>query len=146
MTAYRFLIPEDICKYDLESQAKAEDGSRSWAFDDPARVALDLIQEDLHGEISQPIPIEGKNHQPDRNRGLRTETRCEIGREYSITVSHPDWLSFYARDPKRVAWVAIYATVSNIKKSSQEATTEVTANRVFDFHHPFLTSPLCPMC
>ena len=51
VSAYRFLIPEDICKYDLDSQAKAEDGSRSWAFDNPARVALDLIQGDSQGKV-----------------------------------------------------------------------------------------------
>lgn len=108
--AYRSLLPEDICKYVLDSQSKAEDGSRSRAFDDPKRVAFELINEDLHGKLTDPSALkETQSRLGFKEYELKI---AETGSEYLISVSHPDWLSFYARDSKKVAWVAIYATVS----------------------------------
>lgn len=114
-TAYHFLTPEDISKFDLESQSKAESGSRSWAFNDPKRVALNLIQEDSHGKPVDPSRLKAVHR---RMASIGYELKLpDAGKEYSVTVSRPYWLSFYARDPKRVAWVVTYATVTTTKKS-----------------------------
>jgi hypothetical protein len=113
-TTYHLLTPEDISEFVLESQKKAEDGSRSWAFDDPKRVALDIIEKDMHGKVADPSQV-----RETAKRIGSVEYKLKLagkGEEYLITVSRPYWLSFYARDPKRVAWVVIYATVSTNKK------------------------------
>jgi hypothetical protein len=115
---YHFLTPEDVSKFDLESQTKAEDGSRSWAFDDPKRVALDLIQQDRHGK-----PVDPSRLSEIHKRIGIVEYEMKLvgnGEVYSVTVSRPYWLSFYARDPKRVAWVVTYATVSTSKESTSK--------------------------
>lgn len=114
-TTYHSLTPEDISRYDLESQAKAEDGSRTWAFDNPERVAFDLIQEDSHGKPIDPSRLKVVHK---RTASIEYEMKLpSVGKEYSVQVSRPYWLSFYAHDPKRVAWVVIYATVTATKKT-----------------------------
>ena len=116
--AYRFLTPADISKFMLESQKEAEDGSRPWAFDDPRRVALNLIQQDLPGKTVDPSRLrEISKHKGAIEYKLKF---AEAGKEYEVAVSRPYWLSFYARDPKRVAWVVIYGAVTASKKGSSK--------------------------
>lgn len=106
-TAYRFLTPDDVSKYILESQRKAESGLRPWAFHDPLWVATDLVQTDLHGKTVDPSSLK-ETHRAHRT--IEYELRLpEDRKKYTITVSRPYWLSFYARDPNRVAWVVMYA-------------------------------------
>jgi hypothetical protein len=131
-TTYHFLTPEDISKFDLESQSKAEDGSRSWAFDDPRRVALDLIQQDGRGKLVDPSRLRTVHR---RTASMEYEMKLPgAGKEYSVTVSRPYWLSFYARDPKRVAWVVTYATVTTTRKNTSKPRPEL----------PALKSPISP--
>lgn len=111
---YRFLTPDDIGRYDLESQIQAEGGSRSWAFDDPKRVALELIQQDIQGKVVTPSRLRVTSQ---HTSFIQFEMKLpELGEDYSVAVSRPYWLSFYARDPNRVAWVVISGTVSFSRK------------------------------
>jgi hypothetical protein len=117
---YYFLVPEDVGKFILDSQKSAEDGSRSWAFEDPKRVALDLIESDLHGE-----PIDPSALRPTA-KAVAGSIEYELNlssmrKKYSITVSRPYWLSFYAHDPNRVAWVVVDATCEKLgsRKTSE---------------------------
>ncbi|MGN6184610.1 MAG: hypothetical protein ACTHQM_13255 [Thermoanaerobaculia bacterium] len=79
----------------MEQQQEAESGARAWAFDDPLRVATEHLQR---------ISDAAKNVQ------LRVVRKSESRITYSdarffVVVSRPYWLSFYANDAKRVAWV-----------------------------------------
>jgi hypothetical protein len=87
----------------IQSQKRADEGERDWSFDDPRRVAA--------GELARITKLEEKSL-----TGMK-ETRREPGRivyqwhpkarhsNYMIVVSRPYLLSFYAKDPKKVAWV-----------------------------------------
>ena len=84
-------------------QKSADEGERDWSFDDPRRVAIEelarttkLDEKSLAGmkEIRQApgrIVYQWRPKSPHSN--------------YMIVVSRPYLLSFYAEDPKRVAWV-----------------------------------------
>jgi len=116
--AFRFLTPEDISKYDIESQMKAEKESWSWTFDDPRRGALDLIQEDLHGKAVDPSRLREVHK---RIGAVEYELKlAETGKKYTVNISRPYWLSFYAHDPNRVAWVVIYGAVENLRQAKPE--------------------------
>jgi hypothetical protein len=91
----------------IEAQRHAELGQRAWSFDDPQRVAIDSLAQALKLEV-------------DSIRGIK-QTRAQQGRfvyewkpdgkklSYMMVVSRPYWLSFFASDPKKVAWIAVSA-------------------------------------
>jgi hypothetical protein len=103
----RDLVSLDPYKDTMNAQEQAELGDRSWAFEDPQRVAA----QSLAGILKMP---------QDSFRGLR-KTRTAEGRvlyewkpdgkraRYMIVVSRPYWLSFYSRDPEKVVWVVVAA-------------------------------------
>lgn len=74
----------------LNEQRAADDGSRAWAFDDPLRVA------------SERVPGV-KLRRTHRRRGRQTFE----GAGRVVIVSRPYWLSFFAANRKRVAWVVL---------------------------------------
>jgi hypothetical protein len=94
---------EDMYKDMIESQRKAEASEREWAFSDARRVAsdalarlLDIDEKTITG-MKETRKGEGVVHYRWSYKGL--------GTRYLVVVSRPYWLSFYANDPKRVAWV-----------------------------------------
>jgi len=101
----RDLVSLEPFKEILNAQLQAELGDRSWAFDDSQRVAteglariLKIPQESVKG-IRKTRTAEGRilyEWKPDGKRA-----------HYMIVLSRPYWLSFYSRDPKKVAWVVI---------------------------------------
>ncbi len=108
---FRWLIPVEPKNDLLKAQRDAELGQLNWAFDDPKRVAIDALSR-LTNVREQSIS------------GIK-ETQKTLGRyvyywkpagnkeSYMIVVSRPYVLSFYARDPKRVAWVVTGAFASS---------------------------------
>jgi len=108
------LIPADTSRFILESQRQTDEGSRAWAFDDPKRVALDLIEQDLRNLSFDPAMLK----ETDKHEGLfEFEAKMPaIGTKYTVTVARPAWLAFYARNPDRVAWVAIGAMAERLDK------------------------------
>jgi hypothetical protein len=103
----RDLVSLDPYRDIMNAQEQAELGDRSWAFEDPQRVAA----QSLAGILKMP---------QDSLTGLR-KTRTADGRvlyewkpdgkraRYMIVVSRPYWLSFYSRDPQKVAWLVVAA-------------------------------------
>ena len=65
------------------------------------------IDEKSITEIKQTRKAQGRVVYEWRARGKRTN--------YMILVSRPYWLSFYAKDAKRIAWVAIAAYESSCR-------------------------------
>ena len=74
----------------LEQQRAADAGTRAWAFTDPLRVA---------SERAPGVRLR-RTH---RRRGRQTFEGAGV----TVIVSRPYWLSFFAANRTRVAWVAI---------------------------------------
>jgi len=91
----------------LDAQRDADGGQRSWAFDDPKRVALEAL---AHLQQIDEKSIVGLK-ETRREQGRFTYIWHPEGKtmSYMVLVRRPYWLSFYARDPKRVAWVVVDA-------------------------------------
>jgi hypothetical protein len=116
---YKFLTRDGTFDDVLDAQRQAEGGTRAWAFEDPRRVAAE--------GLAQFAKLDEKTLE------RLTETRRAQGRVvfrlfraanepgYMVVVNRPYVLSFYAKDPKRVAWV-----VSAAYETSCGGDTEVT--------------------
>lgn len=92
-TARCFSQPFSLSHPDaIELQRQADAGPRAWSFTDPRRVAREQLQK------------------PDRRLHVVRKRRGSIsyraGNEY-VVVSRPYWLSFFAKDRRRVAWVPV---------------------------------------
>lgn len=87
----------------IKFQERADEGERDWSFDDPRRVAI--------GELSRITKLDEKSL-----AGMK-EARRAPGRivyhwrsraarsSFMIVVSRPYMLTYFAKDPKRIAWV-----------------------------------------
>ncbi|HLG12908.1 MAG TPA: hypothetical protein VJH03_00070 [Blastocatellia bacterium] len=95
----------------IEAQRRAEHGQREWSFSDPQRVASDALARLLNtGEAA----ITGmKQTRKAQGRMVYEWPAKAKSANYVIVVSRPYWLSFYAEDPKRIAWVVIAAYESS---------------------------------
>ena len=91
-------LPDDGTQQTIAEQKLADDGARSWAFNEPERVAVDSLKPFfkhrspvLHAVKKTPV---------------RQVFRWRSGKEsIVITVIRPYWLSFYAKSSS-VAWVS----------------------------------------
>jgi hypothetical protein len=96
----------------LEAQRRAESGQPAFAFEDPDRVGA--------GELAALLKIEtGEISHFKRTHESQGRVVYEWNRHgdtpymYMVVVSKPFWMSFYAKDPKKVAWVMIAAYESS---------------------------------
>jgi len=91
----------------MEFQKKADNGRRDWAFNDPRRIALEALS--ALANIDSTALGAMKQMQRFQGRVVYKWEAAGRAKSYTVVVSRPYWLSFYARDPKRVAWVAVAA-------------------------------------
>ena len=84
----------------IEAQHNAEERP-SCAFDDPERVAEQAVEESA-GFPGSPLT----EIRRDQSRVVYT-TAVAAGATYMVVVSRPYLVTFYARDPTRIAWIAI---------------------------------------
>lgn len=106
--SYEFLSPYDS-KEQITLQQKADDGEREWSFTDHRRVAVNALSHLLKSDEKSFAQIK-------MTKNLTTEIVYKwrqklTGDVYIVTVSRPYWLSFYAKDKNKVAWIS-----SNIYK------------------------------
>lgn len=94
----------------VEDQKQADQGPHAWAFKDPYRVASDAIKEFAKIEEPGELKLQATQQNPGRIDYEWRQTRKS--RRYMVVVSRPYFLSFYARDPKKVAWVVVTAYTS----------------------------------
>jgi hypothetical protein len=106
----RMLLPEEQDAASMQAQHDAESGTRDWAFADPARVAADALSHTAHISHDASAGIKLTHDSPARKT---YEWRAGTSKSYMVVVSRPYWLSFYAHDPSRVAWVAVIAYESS---------------------------------
>jgi hypothetical protein len=97
-------VPSVRATFDIQHNAEAGIGAS--AFDDPRRVALDFLARNLHIDESAIQGMVEKKSQGRRVYEWRPTGKPET---YMVVVSRPYWLSFYAEDENRVAWIVIAA-------------------------------------
>ena len=111
---YRYLLPIDPAHDLIGVQQSADLGEHSWAFDDPQRVAIDTLSRVLSIDEKS---ISGLKQKSEAQGRIVYEWRPEDKQTtYMIVISRPYWLSFFARDPMRVAWAAVAAYESDCRK------------------------------
>jgi len=99
------IVLEGNARAQIAAQGQAEAGPRAWSFDDPARVASDALVGFLNLAPETAITLTQTRKSTARmsfewKPGGKKET-------YTVVVNRPYWLSFYAKDPKKMAWVVM---------------------------------------
>jgi hypothetical protein len=88
----------------LNDQRAAEHNTQPWPFAEPNRVATEALRKVRGLKADEPVELK----ETARSRGrIVYETPPGAGLSYEVVVSRPYWLTFYAKNPRRVAWVAI---------------------------------------
>ena len=104
---WEFLTPVFPGNSVVEDQKQADQGAREWAFKDPYRVASDAIK--VLAKIEEPGELKLKATQQNPGRIDYEWRLTRKSSRYMVVVSRPFFLSFYAHDPKKVAWVVVAA-------------------------------------
>jgi hypothetical protein len=101
------LLPTFNFANELKAQKFSDDGARDWTFVDPKRVAT----ESLAGFANvEPINVAGLRQKGSTRGRFVYEWKSKTKKtSYTIVISRPYWLSFYARNPEKVAWVTAAA-------------------------------------
>ena len=91
----------------IKAQERADLGPDAWAFTDPGRVASEGLAQLLKLKNSSRLDLK----QTNQAQGMVIYWWKPKGKKvnYMVVVSRPYLLSFYAKDPKRVAWVVVGA-------------------------------------
>lgn len=106
-TSYKILNEFSGRDLTVKAQERADLGQEEWAFTDPERVASERLAQLL--KLSDPSTIELKQTRQRQGRIIYWWRPKGKTLRYMVVVSRPYLLSFYAKDPKRVAWVLIGA-------------------------------------
>jgi hypothetical protein len=113
---YQDLVPPWPYADWVKAQRRADQQGSEFAFDNPKQVATAaLIQLAKLDEITV-TNLEEKRH--SQGRVIYELKRNEGKTTYMIVLSKPYLLSFYAKDPKRVAWVVIGAYKSSCEEGN----------------------------
>lgn len=103
LNSYEIVTPNESSKDLITAQQQADSGQREWSFDDPLRVASETLalvtkvnEKSITG-ISQLRQTQGRIVYRWSNKASKAS--------YLVIVSRPYWLSYFAKDSKRVAWV-----------------------------------------
>jgi len=105
---YEVLTPHETASISVEAQKRTEqDETRVWAFDDPRRVASDALAGLLKFDEKSITGL--KQTRKAQGRFVYEWRNKTQGTKYTVVVSRPYWLSFYAKDPGKVAWVVLAA-------------------------------------
>jgi hypothetical protein len=94
----------------VEDQRQADLGVRAWAFKNPRRVASEAIKG--LAKIEEPGDLKLQATQQNSARIDYEWRLTRKSRRYMVVVSRPYFLSFYAQDPQKVAWVVVTAYAS----------------------------------
>ncbi|MBS1796473.1 MAG: hypothetical protein JSS81_21665 [Acidobacteria bacterium] len=88
----------------IDAQRAADAGKDAWRFDDPRRAAVQGLARTLKLPPSKIARLEQIDAAPGR---FFYEWKRTAKISYVIVVSRPYLMTFYARDPRKIAWVAI---------------------------------------
>jgi hypothetical protein len=90
----------------FDIQHRAEIGENVRVFDDPLKVAMDFLAQNQKVDEKSITRISEAKNQGRVVYEWRIDSKPET---YMVVVSKPYWLSFYAEDESKVAWVVIAA-------------------------------------
>jgi len=113
---YRFLTPIQPTSDLIKDQQKADLGGDDWVFDDPRQVASNALARCSKSDESGIVGL--KEMRRAQGRYVYEWTPAGKSETYMVVVSRPYLLSFYARDPKHVAWVVTAAYLSSCGKDN----------------------------
>src|SRR5271163_1441746 len=100
----------------VKAQQTADLQGSEFAFDNPRQVATAALLQLAKLDESAVTKLKDKQHSQGR---IIYELKKDEGKAtYMIVLSKPYLLSFYAKDPKRVAWVVIGAYKSSCEKGN----------------------------
>ena len=105
-SCYQFLKVRETDQDIIQSQREAEVDSSGASFNSPEQVAVSTLAKVLKTDGKL---IKLKQTRKAQGRFVywwKPKTKEE---HYMVVVSRPYWLSFYAKDPKKVAWVVTAA-------------------------------------
>jgi len=108
---YSDLLPLQPGAELLRWQEEADSGKRDWVFDDPRRVASDVLA--TVAKINAASLTNIKLAREAQGRKVYKWQPPGSPDTYMVVVSRPYWLSFYSHDPKRVAWAPLAAYKSS---------------------------------
>jgi hypothetical protein len=89
----------------VEAQRAAESGVRAWSFTSPEK----LVVAQLTSDMGHPVRIVRVIRRSE-GRVVYEVAKLGTSERYWATVSRPHWLSFFAKDPYRVAWTLLGTT------------------------------------
>jgi hypothetical protein len=108
-SSYRDLSLASTTAENLRDQGGAEQGERAYAFSDPERVAREKIAAYSPAPKIDPATLNLTKTFGNEYRLIYRATERGSNRRFMVVLSRPYWLSYSAKDPKRVPWVAIAA-------------------------------------
>jgi hypothetical protein len=114
---YRELTPLEPAPELLAAQRVADLGQSNWMFDEPQLVASYAFSMFAKVQTVSMAGIERKRIGQGRVV-YQWKASGKSAETYMAVVSRPYWLSFFAHDPKRVAWVVTAAYVSSCEKGN----------------------------
>ena len=103
---YQILEPVPSYRAVFEIQHRAESGERAWVLDDPQKVAIDFLAQTQKTDEKAFMRI---SEAKSRGRITYEWRIADKPETYMVVVSRPYWLSFYAEDEGKIAWVVIAA-------------------------------------
>ena len=103
--AYSNVMARSSYAESIAVQRRAEDGEPVWAFAQPERVARETLAR-IVGQPATALTRFTRTRGGSPGRAL-FEWRPSAALRYMVVVSRPYWLSFYAKDPRRVAWIPL---------------------------------------
>lgn len=106
-SSYRDLIPVDNSSQTLEAQKQADNGNREWSFNDPRRVASNALASFL--DVKEDAITGLKEIRKTQSRVVYYFISVDKLKSYMLVINRPYILSFYAKDPKKIAWVVTAA-------------------------------------
>lgn len=110
----RMLLPDEQNAVLILAQHDADSGTRGWALTEPARVAADAL-----ARLTKKKSLMASDVKLIRDSTPRkTYQWSGKNKTYTVVVSRPYWLSYYGRDSKQVAWVAVAAYETSCSPSS----------------------------
>jgi hypothetical protein len=97
----------------IAAQREAED-RQPWAFDDPRRVAAQAL---VHFVGSSATSAALEETRKAQGRVVYEWKPPRIDLTYMVVVSRPYLVTFYARDPNRIAWIAVAVYESSCERT-----------------------------
>jgi hypothetical protein len=121
-SCFKYLTAIDNTGDQLESQRAADAGKRAFAFDDPDRVAREEVA--MWGRVNNASDVRLKRISALPGRVVYRASVEDHTGVYTVTLTRPYWISFYAANREKVAWSVLATFVTCDAKVNRKVGTE----------------------